>query len=320
MNKLKIILPLLLFSFGTFYVANQMAHANHQIRNIKLQVIPADFVLTNQNKPTAELQELLDLLQIKYNGSFDSLVKETQANWLRQAGKERWQVAEVHDKLQQQILQSAEKLGLMHEIAPTQTNYDYALILGATLSRVRSRIAYLASQWKKGIKFDTLILLGSERALDASIETADHLVDTNNKDLAIRADWKFDGNLPKTEYEMILFVFEQADIPLEMRSLPIKFINAPNFKNADGSLRRATTGDTIQEWLKESPKPGSCLFISSQPYVAYQDSVVRTYVPASFGLIETCGAQSRSNVRNAEILDTLARIIYQEKVRREAKA
>jgi hypothetical protein len=85
-------------------------------------------------------------------------------------------------------------------------------------------------------------------------------------------------------------------------------------------MRRATTGDTIIDWLATSPAHGDCLFISNQPYVGYQDSVMRTYIPHSFGSLETCGPQASNTTRNSDILDDLARFLYQEKIRREKKS
>ena len=282
-------------------------------------IIPADHLLDAQGKPSAQLEELLNLLNIKHDGSLASIVTETQKHFLRTAGKERWQTPELFETHKTAILNHANSLGLVEEIVPTQKHYKYAIILGATVKRMRTRLAYLAHLWQQGIRFDHIICLGSERPLDSSIESPAVLMDEAEFGVQCK---KYDENFefPKTEYEAFKFLCDHCvQLPQDFKAIPITFINSLMIKNADGSTRRPTTGDTILDWLKQNPAHGDCLFISNQPYVGYQDSVMRTFMPHDFGIIESCGPRAFDSTRNSDILDTIARLLYQEKIRREKK-
>ena len=77
---------------------------------------------------------------------------------------------------------------------------------------------------------------------------------------------------------------------------------------------KASTADTFIDWLKQNPESGSCLVISNNPYIGYQDLVARTFLPSDFK-IETVGSQG-SGEKVSVYLDNLARWLYQEKQRR----
>jgi hypothetical protein len=316
MNRNIFYVSLLCIVTAGLYIANEMAHTKKKMHYNVSYIIPSSYLLDEHNKPTAELSQLLNILNIKHDGTLASIVKETQQHWLRQAGKERWQVDEICADKKDEILKISQMLGQLDEIAPTKTHYRYAVILGATAKRVRTRLAYLIELYKKGIQFDEIIMLGSDRPLDAEIENEVMLLDTKNPDLACKTNWTFNGALPKTEFEMLKFIYDQADLPAQFKAVPTQIINTPMIKNSNGTMRRPTTEDTIKTFLSLNPKSGDCLFISNQPYVSYQDAVVRTYLPQEFNL-ETVGSCASPTLRNAELLDNYARTLYQEKIRRE---
>ena len=96
-----------------------------------------------------------------------------------------------------------------------------------------------------------------------------------------------------------------------MRTLPITFIDATV---PAGKPPRPNTADTIDAWLAGSPKPGSCLFVSNQPYAGYQKSVVDTIMSKGFS-VEIIGPAAAENLEVAKYLDTIARWMYQENKR-----
>lgn len=53
------------------------------------------YLLNAQSKPTPALQSLLQLMNVEHDGSLASIVEKTQKEWLRAAGKERWQIEEM---------------------------------------------------------------------------------------------------------------------------------------------------------------------------------------------------------------------------------
>lgn len=268
-------------------------------------------LLDSDNKPTKELLDLLSFMKIPHDGTLDSIVAATQKAWLRQAGKERWQVEEKYTNLTKELTPFFEKVSVLQEIRPRHQHYDYAVILGATLSGVRMRLAYLADLWRAGLRVNSIIFLVGQRPLDPEQESPKLLLDTQNGLLPFKKDWKMTTVLPTMETDMAKFVYEQADLPNDLRKIPVEFIDTPSQKTAQGTMRRPNTPDTIKTWIKTNPKSGSCLCISTQPHIGYQDAVIRTYLPKTF-LCEVVGPAAKSDTKNVEILDALARWLYQE--------
>jgi hypothetical protein len=91
-----------------------------------------------------------------------------------------------------------------------------------------------------------------------------------------------------------------------MESIPVVFTNAP----AQPGAKRATTRDTIREWLSEKPIPGKCLAISNQPYVEYQQAVTVRLLPEDFSL-EAVGPPIDGTPSVAILLDTLGRLLHE---------
>jgi len=281
-------------------------------------------ILDTHDKPSQTLLDLLDLLKTPHDGSLQSIVTATQKAWLRQSGKERWQVDELYPEMRETLTPYFKELGLFDEIKPSKKHYDYIVLLGSTVSSFRDKMAHMITLWQRGIRFNQVIMLGSERKLDPIIESKEILLDAQNPYLPVRADWHYDSKPITTEYEMLKMVYDQADLPAELRAIPVTTINAPNTINPDGAVKRATTDDTIFAWLKENPTPGSSLFISHQPFIWYQDSAVRTFMPETFEIETVCPKIERESgsplcengvKANLEILDALARFLYQENLR-----
>jgi hypothetical protein len=120
--------------------------------------------------------------------------------------------------------------------------------------------------------------------------------------------------IPKTECEMMKVILAQTKLPIDMKNILVVVVNSPQVKMPNGAARRATTADTISDWLKTSPAaPGKCLFVSNQPYVGYQNSVVQLLLPEKF-TSDTVGVKV-DNLESVNVnvcLDTLVRWLYQE--------
>ncbi len=273
-------------------------------------------LLDPRGNPTKQLLDLLAFLHIQHDGTLESIVQATQKEWLRQAGKERWQVEEKYAELHEQLMPYLEKVITLQEIKPLQKQYDYAVILGATVSRIRMRLAYLADLWHSGLRVNNIVFLTGQRPLDPEQEKPENLLNANNGILPFKKDWQAPKQLPTMETDMAKLVYDQANLPENLRVIPVEFIDAPAQKTQPGAMRRPNTLDTINSWLKTNPKPGFCLCVSTQPHIGYQDAVMRTYMPAAFQL-ETVGPAAWSSVHNVIILDALARWLYQEQHNRQ---
>ena len=273
-------------------------------------------LLNRDGSPKKPLLSLLNMLHIAHDGTLKTIVEATQKEWLRGSRKERWEIPEQYEEKREEIISGLEQLNCVYKISAEKKQYRYAIVLGALASRVRSRLAFLIDQWNSGVRFDELIFLGGTRPLHTKLENKELLLDSHNKELPFKKDWKLEGPLPKTEYEMIKMIFDQSDLPDELKkNVVVTFIDTPMQKKSDGTLRRPNTEDTIGSWLSENPKPGTCLVISNQPYVGYQDSVVRTLLPKDF-YIETIGCEAYHDLPIVVHLDNITRWLYQERKRR----
>jgi len=207
--------------------------------------------------------------------------------WI-QSGKERWEYDKRYEYLRPTLWPLFEKAGLLFEAAPQKERYDYALVYGALLSKVKSRIDYLSSLCKKGVSFKQFIFLTGERPLLASEKA--------------RCGFEW-------EWEMVEWAYLHSDLP---RDVPVVFIRSPG-KWVEGKWVRPQTRDTVISWKETSPNPGSCLGISNQPYVGYQNAVMRSLLPADFE-VETAGAAIDGEPSVALILDTIAKQLLNESV------
>jgi len=313
---LKFIILALILSLYIFITKIQKPEPTQQkeVERQELKIEKSE-ILNSNGTPTKNLLNLLTELKIEHDGTLAGIVNVTQKEWLRPAGKERWEVTGKYINQKDILLPLLTNLRLIGDIKPTQSFYDYALMLGAITTTSRQRLANLISQWQQGVRFKKLIFLAGQRPLNPEIESKEILLDKDNKHLPFRKDWKFNNNLPKTETEMMRLIFDQADLPEEMKKVEVVFVDAPMKKDAQGNFVRPTTPDTINEWLKTNPLPGSCLAISNQPYVGYQNSTLKTILPPTF-TVETIGKKvAIQTIKIPVILDALARWLYQEQKR-----
>jgi len=264
------------------------------------------------------LKEILAITEVPHTGTIESIYLATQGKreeqdypgWIRQG--ERWDAKNIYEDKREQLLPLFAALGYVNSLYANNKEYDYVFVLGSLAENVRKRLAFLKEEWKRGVHVPQIVLLGSARPLNPKIETEDMLLNDQSI-LPFRPGWHPDGTLPTTEYEMMKFIAEQADLPQDIRTR-ITVLNTP--MKPGGA--RADTQDTINTWLATKPEPGSILAISHQPYVLYQDAVIRSLLPKNFS-VETIGSAAKPNERVAMYLDSLARVIYQENLASQKK-
>ena len=276
MNKIRTVFILSLF-FATIF-------CNACTSNIRISSI-----ITEENKPTAQFTKLLQLFGIDASISFEEIVYKTQQKWLRQKGKERWEIADNFQNKKSEVLPILESIGMIYEINPQKKHYDYVFMLGCSIHSTRIRINFLLKEWANGLRFENLIFLVSDRPLDKNFEKIEEPIKIQLK----------------TEYEATKYIYNKMKPPINFEeNFNVSFVSSECKQNK----KRATTEDTIISWLDNNPKPGSCLFISSQPFVMYQDTVARSILPDMFS-IETVGAESYT--KNIGIqLDSTTRSLY----------
>ncbi len=226
------------------------------------------------------------------------IIAETQKQWLRKPGQERWELTELPPEQKLFVLDWAEKQGLFASWKPACEKYDTALILGATTSRMQMRLDYLKELWIQGIRFNEIVWLTGDRPLDKRV---DSLTDRCNN-----------------ESEAAHILWEETSLPDGMRNLPVVFVAVP-MKVEGSSLKRPNTDDTIIAWLKTNPQPCTALFVSNQPFCGYQFAIIKRCLPISFQFdVVGKGVDPTNHPAMAAItLDSIARWIYLENLYQE---
>jgi hypothetical protein len=295
-----------------------------------LQRSPAQVEAVNEESIISQpLLKILEITGVKHDGTLDSIVAETQKTWLRKPGQERWQMEKKYEGLRDQLEPYFNEMGLLEEVKPSQKEYVYVILNGSTAQRLRARLAYLLDLYKAGYRYNILVCFIGERPLDPQLEPASIFFDRTNGILPIRADYKEPAELPKTEADFAKMLIDQAEFPAGFKDhVRIEFAVAPMQQNPDGTARRPNTGDTVNAWMAQHPKPGTVLSISNQPYVSYQHKVLQTLLPDDFKL-ETVGSavdtveidgKKQYKIDASVFLDNLARLLYQEKAYLATKA
>lgn len=236
------------------------------------------------------LFETLNTFNVTTDGSCEEIVEKTQKEWLRPQNQERYELSEKWTTVpKEKAFLLFERLGMVDSVYPKNNEYEIALIFGSTLPFVQKALTFLSREWMNhDLRFLKLVFLGGERPL-----------------------FPFEKcGTATNEIEMLHFVFENTKLPW---SVPTTFINAA----AKNGSPRATTEDTIIEWLSTNPPPESLLFVSNQPFVQRQGLLARRLVPKEFE-VETIGEgfsfeefKMRQNGTTI-LLDELARSLYEE--------
>ena len=288
-----------------------------KLENSLLNLGSSMLLFDEYHQPRVKLLQLLKLVGMET--SCASKYTLTQINdwaqkYLLRKG-ERWEQQTTRfEGLKPQIMPLLKELGFVEPTNPHFNTYQGAVIHGALLPRVRLRIHYLIQQWNKGIRFTHLYFLSGARPLEPQYENKTTLMHDNGSLLTIRNEWQEPVELPKTECEMMQLVWEQSEVPEEMRSqLQVYFINAPMKKDLiNKKLLRPNTDDTVEEWLKTSPPYGPYLAVTNAPYINRQDLVIRILSPNEY-TFDTVGPGAGEQEKMIIFLDELARLIFQIK-------
>ncbi len=266
---------------------------------------------TKGNLVNKGLEKLLKITGQSHDGTLDSIISETQnkeTGWIRSG--ERWdkQKERFTPEHLQEIVTFSKKLGYLEEKVPSKKQYDRALVLGAASVRIKSRLNYLIDLWKRGIRFDKIVMLGSTRTLDTP--ESDALL----KPIVIEKGYE------ANEKGLMEYIYNhEVNIPEGMKSVPVIWVKA------EGKCgKRANTNDTIEEWLKQDidlSKGMAVLSISNQPHASYQGAVIDTYLvkyKKGFNLTsdivgEKSSLGDKETLDNQEVsilLDAAARHLY----------
>ncbi|KEQ14941.1 hypothetical protein GZ77_11885 [Endozoicomonas montiporae] len=255
------------------------------------------------------LSSLLDELDVPHSLDLDSITNAAQ-RWRRKPGQERWEMPDIKldDEQHQKVMAHLKKIGLVDELKPSSKHFEYALLLGATVPRMETRLKQLVKLWHEGVRFNQIVFLVAQRPLIAGIDQVDTLI---SRVIGKGAPESAQKNArPQTETEGARMVFEATEMPEAMRKIPVIYIDTPRYWN-ENYWQRANTRDTLKKWIQEyktpdgKPAGGKTLVVSDQPHALYQHEVVRQELPESFKT-EVTGEKAADETRTAIYLDALA--------------
>lgn len=236
-----------------------------------------------------------------HNTSYqESIIKVTQQEWLRKKGIERDALKGLHEDKASLLLPLFKELGLYSIVEPKKKIYTYTIVLGGEVTAVIERLRFIENKVSQGLVLcDSVVLLTGKRLL------------VDREKAYLKKVYRMQQKLVY-EDDMMLFLFKQPTIAPSLQTHPFYIVDTP----CHPSGARPTTNDTIMYWLnKHKPIPGTCLTISTNPLMAYQDAVCKMLLPPSF-TSEMVGPLDprlkQKNTRIALLLDSLARWLYQE--------
>lgn len=260
----------------------------------------------HRNCATSVLQEILRITGIHCQPTLEEVLTATQSHWLQDEDL-RALIKDRHSRYWSQLQPWFRKLGLIDQVQPRSgRRYNYALVPGSTALAVKKRLFYLASCWDRGLtRFDKIVLLGSQRSLIPGKESPaqlSYILDFPNPDLCKGI---------RDEAEMMTQLYQRFSWPWQKETSYPCLISTP--LNPDGST--PNTAQTVQCWLEnKNPTPGSCLVVSNQPFVYYQElAVKRALREGGWDTdLDVVGIGPQSSLTNVTVyLDNITKIIWE---------
>lgn len=295
-------------------------------------------VLDDKGMPLPEVLEIFEHLKPLMNEEQKALLQDpnlekinkiAQQSFLRPSGLERKDLCNFYERYKflatPQLRECFGKIGDIGSIFPRNKTYRYILFNGSTVQNMRQRLFTLAHLIEEGrvvIDEETqLVILSGQRDL---FDTEDEKALLDPSPFEQEPTWAQPAHWPKVEVDAAKWIFDQGALPHALKEINICIVDAPKNEKLDSEgnayYTRPTTQDTFRAWIQNyNPTPGTCLSISSQPFVYYQDLSMRIlkhiFMMDAFE-IETIGIDKstpESFPQNLPIyLDNLARTIYSE--------
>lgn len=254
--------------------------------------------LTYNSQPTTLLKEVFDVMNLMpAEQTLAGYHAMSQEHFLRPTGKERWEMPHRFAEYRERLLPIFHQADWIQEWKVTKKSYKYAVVLGGTVPRMRSRMEYLIALMQQGIRFENIYIVTGDRALDLRVDQ-DPLFSGLKKQAA-------------NESQAAKILWEGLKQKLNVTQKE-NYIATPMISEK-GALQRPNTYDTLVNLFECIGKePGDMLFFSSQPYCAYQHQAILNVIPKQSiwkrCVIETVGRVNQE-MHIDIFLDTLARYL-----------
>lgn len=251
------------------------------------------------NGPSELLINIFKVLEVDSVNDLAAAKELSHKKMKRPTDKERWEKYRTVTDLQKEKLKPILfNSALSVRVMPSKNVYDSVAVLGATVTRFKNRLNFFVELMKNGLQFKTVYLLGSDRDLRSG-----------NLDDQIFSNKLVQKGINPTEIQMMILVWEDMKGKIAaLKEVRVIFVNSS--KKADG--KRPGTIDNLEEMVKLSQDIDgkNLLFVSSNPYIAYQDAVCKKFFKNYGTTVETVGDAISENETIENILDSAAMTLY----------
>lgn len=182
----------------------------------------------------------------------------------RKDKQERWEVNALDWMVENkdELMHNLKKLDFLDAVLPREKEYDAVCVLGARKSAMKERIEFLEYLIKQGLKTSKIVLLTGERYATENVDGTKEELEEISK------FWGVEVN-KLTEAHLFKYLYLSSSLGDDSK---LVVIDTPQ---KDG--RRPTTQSTFEEfckWNKDFSEVKNILFVSSQPHVKYQKSII----------------------------------------------
>ena len=93
------------------------------------------------------------------SGTSQAEIQETMDRQWLQKGTDWCYLHPVNEEKKEEIMPILQEIGCVDAIFAEKTNYDYAIVCGATVMAMKSRVAFLEKEIERGVDVGTIVFL-----------------------------------------------------------------------------------------------------------------------------------------------------------------
>lgn len=297
--------------FSLFVLISLFQTSLHGLSKLENKLMP---LRDSRGAPSEALLNFCEFCSDDEPKTWENVLKITQ-NWVisTENKKEGIWPSPCRKRSSHELYNILSALHSTQVIPSYYATYDYAVVLGGTLTAIRHRVFFLKQEWDRGVRFKEIIFLTGDRPRFEALEDEALLLDPNFVGYIISPAWSFEGFLPKNEKEIAQFVWEQMELPEAWKSEKVKvsFIEAKGKEKGKFASRK----DSLQAWLAKNPDVGKVLFVSSQPYIGLDSLVICKEFYYTKFIFDTIGPGFSMSLLNTErglgiCCDAIAKWVY----------
>lgn len=221
---------------------------------------PGPYLFDERGLPSAAMTSFLKWIGANIqNPTLASINKYFQENLVNPS--EEFLNTKFHANFAE-FLAHVKDMGFSETVPPSFAQYGAVVLTSAAaFPNLQEQIAYLIEQWNRGVRWESIMVYTSNREFDPKIENAAAFLNVANCPFKIRADWDASKvHTPATVAEMIPFLWDQAELPQELKNVKLINANAAEFKKLQATQSTAAL----------------CLFVSSAPAIPHFNLIYRT--------------------------------------------